>query len=163
MAASSLGFLIHNWPPARIFMGDVGSAFLGYTFAVLPLMLSYSEHNYDWRAAPLLGALFIWPFVFDSVFTLICRLFKGENVFSAHGSHLYQRLFRAGWRHRTISLTYIGLALTGVLTARVWAPGAATLSGSTILVVLLLCLGLWVGVIHQERRFASRSHAGLPT
>ena len=107
--------------------------------------------------------MFVWPFVFDSAFTLMRRLFKGENIFSTHSSHLYQRLFRVGWGHRTISLTYIGLALTGVLLALVWNPGTAAPSASAVLVVLLLCLSLWVCVIHQERRYASRSHAGLPT
>lgn len=87
LAASSLGFLGHNWPPARIFMGDAGSIFLGYTFAVLTIVAA--------RPKPVLflsGILLLWPFIFDTAFTLVRRLHRRENVFMAHHSHLYQRL-----------------------------------------------------------------------
>ena len=89
VAASSLGFLGHNWPPARIFMGDVGSAFLGYTFAVLPLILSALMGAPDGsERIPLASVLLVWPFVFDTAFTFLRRLRNGEKVFSAHRSHL---------------------------------------------------------------------------
>jgi len=91
LAATSLGFLGHNWPPARIFMGDVGSAFLGYTFAVLPVIAA--QHNPRLAVA---GVLLVWPFVFDAAFTFLRRLRHREVVFAAHRSHLYQRLATAG-------------------------------------------------------------------
>lgn len=68
-------------------MGDVGSAFLGYTFAILAVIAAQK----DPRLA-LAGVLLVWPFVFDTMFTLLRRLRRGENVFTAHRSHLYQRL-----------------------------------------------------------------------
>jgi UDP-N-acetylmuramyl pentapeptide phosphotransferase/UDP-N-acetylglucosamine-1-phosphate transferase len=112
LAASSLGFLFYNWSPAKIFMGDVGSAFLGFTFAVIPVMAK--------RTAPLnrdfmlwIGFLLLWPFIVDTGFTLLRRLSKGENVFQAHRSHLYQRMVIAGYSHQIVSLLYIGLALIG--------------------------------------------------
>ena len=72
IAFTSLGFLIHNWQPAKIFMGDVGSAFFGYTFAVLPFLAFRNTQNADLQAKLLLiGILFIWFFFFDSIFTLI--------------------------------------------------------------------------------------------
>ncbi len=74
LAAASLGFLGHNWPPARIFMGDVGSAFLGYTFAVLAVAAAQR----DARLA-LAGLLFVWPFVFDATFTFLRRLRNGRE------------------------------------------------------------------------------------
>ena len=112
LAASSLGFLGHNWPPAKIFMGDVGSAFLGYTFAVLPVMAARSDARFV-----LIGILFVWPFIFDAAFTFLRRLIKRENVFAAHRSHLYQRLVISGLSHRTVDLLYIALALIGVVLA----------------------------------------------
>ncbi len=115
LAASSLGFLAHNWPPARIFMGDVGSAFLGYTFAVVAVMAAAA----DTRLA-LAGVLLLWPFVFDTALTFLCRLLKGENVFAAHRSHLYQRLILAGHSHRAVTLLYLGLALIGAALAVGW-------------------------------------------
>lgn len=114
-AASCLGFLWHNWPPARIFMGDVGSAFLGYTFAVLAVVASQS----DPRLA-FVGILFVWPFVFDSVFTFLRRLSNHENVFEAHRSHLYQRLVIAGYGHGVVSALYAGLAGIGVVAGLWW-------------------------------------------
>lgn len=69
IAATSLGFLGHNWPPARIFMGDVGSAFLGYMFAVLAVLAGRSNPPLGFA-----GVLLVWPFVFDAVLTfLACR------------------------------------------------------------------------------------------
>ncbi len=115
LAASCLGFLCHNWPPARIFMGDVGSAFLGYTFAVLAVIASQS----DPRLA-FIGILFVWPFVFDSVFTFFRRLRNHENVFEAHRSHLYQRLVIAGYSHGAVSTLYICLAGVGVVVGVWW-------------------------------------------
>lgn len=115
LAASCLGFLGHNWPPARIFMGDVGSAFLGYTFAVLPIMAAQSDSH-----LALIGVLLVWPFVFDTAFTFLRRLCNGENVFAAHRSHLYQRLVIAGRTHRFVTLLYVGLAVVGVVLALAW-------------------------------------------
>jgi UDP-N-acetylmuramyl pentapeptide phosphotransferase/UDP-N-acetylglucosamine-1-phosphate transferase len=116
LAATCLGFLCHNWPPARIFMGDVGSAFLGYTFAVLPVI---AANQIDPRLA-FVGILFVWPFVFDSVFTFLRRLLNHENVFEAHRSHLYQRLVTAGYSHGVVSMWYICLAGVGVALGVWW-------------------------------------------
>ena len=146
LATTSLGFLGHNWPPARIFMGDVGSAFLGYTFAILAVIAAQK----DPRLA-LAGGLLVWPFVFDTTFTFLRRLRNGENVFAAHRSHLYQRLVTAGYSHRFVTLLYIGLSGAGAILALTWT---LNLSGATIIVTLslpLLCLVLWAFVVFQER------------
>ncbi|HEY6141407.1 MAG TPA: glycosyltransferase family 4 protein, partial [Thermoanaerobaculia bacterium] len=111
IAAASAGFLLHNWPPARIFMGDVGSTFLGYTLAVIALF------GADGARDALVPALVVWPFLFDSAFTFLRRLRKRENVFAAHRSHLYQRLTMAGWSHAQASLLYTALAAAGAAGA----------------------------------------------
>ena len=77
IAASSLGFLAHNWSPAKIFMGDVASTFLGYSFAVLPLLSADKGGD-----ALMLGTLLMWTFIMDAGITFIRRAFKGENIFS---------------------------------------------------------------------------------
>jgi Fuc2NAc and GlcNAc transferase len=99
LASATLGFLVWNWPPARIFMGDVGSGFLGFALAALGLTASRQ------RALPLetlgiLGGVF---FV-DATITLLRRLFRGERVSQAHRTHAYQHLARRLGSHRTITL-----------------------------------------------------------
>ena len=112
LAASTLGFLFYNWSPAKIFMGDVGSTFLGFSFAVIPVIAAQSAPNAH-TYIPLIGFLFIWPFIADTGFTLLRRISKGENIFQAHRSHLYQRMVIAGYSHQIVSLLYIGLAIIG--------------------------------------------------
>ncbi len=118
ITASSLGFLGHNWSPAKIFMGDVGSTFLGYSFAVLPLISS--DQGGD---ALLLGTLLMWTIIMDAGVTFIQRLLKRENVFAPHRSHLYQRLVIAGYRHETVSSLYILLTLLAGLLSYEWSQG----------------------------------------
>lgn len=118
ITASSLGFLGHNWSPAKIFMGDVGSTFLGYSFAVLPLIAS--THGGD---ALMLGTLLMWTIIMDAGVTFLGRLIKRENVFAAHRSHLYQQLVIAGYKHETISLLYIVLTLLAGLLSYEWSQG----------------------------------------
>ncbi len=115
VASSSLGFLAFNWPPAKIFMGDVGSAFLGYTFALLPLLSA--SGRLPWSGALLSGFLLVWPFITDAALTFIRRLLHGEPVFQAHRSHIYQRLVIAGHSHKTVTLLYAGLSCLGVIAA----------------------------------------------
>ena len=105
LAASSAGFLIHNWQPARIFMGDVGSSFLGFTLAALPLIGS-AEARKDIPILPTVAVLFVWFFIFDTVFTLIKRLIGRRRVWEAHREHIYQKLTIEGWSHAPVALLY---------------------------------------------------------
>ena len=125
-------------------MGDVGIAFLGFTFAALPLLTRalWDGLGDGVSHLPGYGILFIWPFVFDTVFTFIRRLVRKENVFSAHRSHLYQRLVIAGYRHASATLLYLALASVGVLVA---LP-------IPMLAVPVLAAGLWAFVRWSERR-----------
>jgi UDP-N-acetylmuramyl pentapeptide phosphotransferase/UDP-N-acetylglucosamine-1-phosphate transferase len=113
LACANMGFLAHNWPPARIFMGDVGSAFLGYTLAMLPLMANYSFLPGGWDSSFLAGILLNWPFLLDTIFTFLRRLANGENVLRAHRTHIYQRLVQAGYSSASITLLYTGLNILG--------------------------------------------------
>ena len=146
LAAASLGFLGFNWPPTRIFMGDVGSAFLGFTFAALAIAAAQR----DPRLA-LVGILFVWPFVFDATFTLLRRLKNGENVFAAHRSHLYQRLVIVGYSHRFVALLYMGLAAWGTIWGLIWSQGVIGCETVIIVTIPFLCFTLWMFVSRRDR------------
>lgn len=118
IAAGSLGFLGHNWSPAKIFMGDVASTFLGYSFAVLPLLSADESGD-----ALMLGTLLMWTFIMDTAVTFIRRALKREKVFSAHRTHLYQRLVIGGYQHATISSLYIFLTLFAGILSYAWSRG----------------------------------------
>ena len=118
ISAGSLGFLIHNWSPAKIFMGDVASTFLGYSFAVLSLLSADKGGD-----ALMLGTLLMWTFIMDAGLTFINRLRNGEKVFSAHRSHLFQRLVIGGYKHSTVSFLYILLTLFAGILSYQWARG----------------------------------------
>lgn len=141
---SCLGFLLFNWSPARIFMGDVGSAFLGFTLAAMPLIFRGDVSRLD----PLffLAAIgFLWLYVYDTVFTFVRRLINGEKVWKAHRSHLYQNLTDKWGSHAWVSLLYagLGLAATVVIVATANSANAgswwviATLFGSALVVTVL--------------------------
>ena len=97
----SLGaFLIYNWHPAKIFMGDVGSTYLGAIYAGICLNSnSYNE--------TLMSLLIIFPLIADAFTCVMRRLFNNQNIFEAHSLHLYQRLCKAGFNHSKVSLIYI--------------------------------------------------------
>ncbi len=105
IAASSLGFLVHNWNPAKIFMGDVGSAFLGFTFAALPLLARTSAVKSP-DLLPIAAVLFVWFFLFDSIITIVRRAIKREKIWIAHREHLFQRLVSSGYSHRRVTVIY---------------------------------------------------------
>jgi Fuc2NAc and GlcNAc transferase len=97
--ATALGFLGWNWPPARIFMGDVGSGYIGYVIAVLVLASTRDNPAALWVWLTLNGT-----FLVDSTVTLLRRLARGEAVFKAHRSHAYQWLARRWGGHRAVTL-----------------------------------------------------------
>lgn len=149
VAAAAAGFLRWNWPPARIFMGDVGSYFLGYTFAVLALAGEKTG------AAPaLLWSVILSVFLWDATFTLIRRALAGERWYAAHRSHAYQRLVQMGWSHRRVALAVLGynvcvlwpLAWLGM----VWNNGVPLICG----VSALLFAAVWTLV---QRRYQKQA------
>lgn len=117
LCAAAAGFLIHNWQPAKIFMGDVGSAFLGFSFAVLPLLDKKTDLTIGVPLIPLLAALFVWLFLFDTVYTFLKRLFGRQRVWEAHREHLYQHLVIEGYSHRLVASIYGGFSLANALYA----------------------------------------------
>jgi Fuc2NAc and GlcNAc transferase len=99
LAAASLGFLRWNWPPAHIFMGDVGSGFLGFSLAVLGLVAS-QKGIFPIEAWAILGGVFL----VDATVTLIRRVIRGDRWFNAHRSHAYQHLARRWKGHLPVTI-----------------------------------------------------------
>jgi len=104
MAAGAAGFLVFNFPHARLFMGDVGSQFVGFSFAALAVIAAEIDAS---RTSFLVVPLLFFNFIFDTVFTLCRRGLRGENVTQAHRTHLYQLLNRVGWSHVQVTLFHI--------------------------------------------------------
>jgi UDP-N-acetylmuramyl pentapeptide phosphotransferase/UDP-N-acetylglucosamine-1-phosphate transferase len=118
LCGASLGFLLYNWPPARVFMGDVGSGAIGFLLGGLPLLAPVENRS----AAVLAVAIGLTFFILDPVLTLCRRVLKGEPIMQAHRQHLYQKLVPVGAiNRRVISLLVAGalfLSLTGSLAFR---------------------------------------------
>jgi Fuc2NAc and GlcNAc transferase len=132
LVGALLGFLLWNWSPAKVFMGDVGSTFLGAVFAVLVLQAS------TWPEALTL-LLVATPLLGDACLCVPRRLIAGQSVFQAHRLHLFQRLHQAGWPHAGVSSLYI--TATAVLAMAVlWGglPWVLTLSALELLLGVLL-------------------------
>ncbi|EKT4562233.1 glycosyltransferase family 4 protein [Pseudomonas putida] len=110
LAASVVGFLCWNFPPARIFMGDAGSGFLGIVLGLLALMAGSVSPLLFWGWLILLGV-----FVVDATFTLGRRLLRGEKVYEAHRSHAYQYASRHHGSHRPVSLAVAAINLAWLL------------------------------------------------
>ena len=98
LGAASIGFLIWNWPPARVFMGDVGSGFVGFMVAILTLRAALVAPVLGWCWLILSGV-----FIVDATLTLARRTARGDRLFEAHRSHAYQHLALA-WGHRPVTL-----------------------------------------------------------
>lgn len=106
LAAAALGFLRYNWPPAKVFMGDVGSAFLGFTLGVASLaMASTTRTEIGVWLIPLAG------FIGDSTATLCVRIAHRINPSEPHRNHLYQLLSRRWKSHARVTLLYSGITL----------------------------------------------------
>ena len=147
VASASFGFLLFNFPPAKIFMGDLGSSLLGYLCAVMMLGAERSASVPLW-----ISILVFSPFVVDASVTLVRRIVAGERPWQAHRTHFYQRLVRLGWGHRkTVVREYaLMLACAGTAVLALRAPPGVQLgllcAWVTAYVILML------GVTSLERR-----------
>ena len=149
VAACTLGFLPYNFPPARIFMGDLGASLLGYLCAVTIL------------AAERLASVPLWipvlvfsPFIVDASVTLARRVVAGEAPWRAHRTHFYQRLVRLGWGHRKTVVRQYGLMLACACSAaaalRLTPLGQGLLLGAWVAVYVALMIG--VANLEREAR-----------
>ena len=112
VAASSGGFLLFNFPPAKIFMGDIGSSLLGLLAAAFTLWGGEKDIFPFW-----IGVLVFSPFIVDTTVTLIQRLFRGEKIWCPHRMHYYQKMVQYGWGHKRTVLWEYTLMLACACTA----------------------------------------------
>jgi UDP-N-acetylmuramyl pentapeptide phosphotransferase/UDP-N-acetylglucosamine-1-phosphate transferase len=152
VSAAALAFLVFNFPPARIFMGDAGSIPLGFLAAALGLWGWQLDYWAAWF--PL---LVFSPFIADASVTLLKRSLRGARVTEAHREHYYQHAIQMGWSHRNVALVEYGLML---------ASGAvALLALGQVFPVLtfLVCGGVYAGLMLSLdgawKRFERGQHA----
>ena len=150
VASAAAGFLVLNFSPAKLFMGDTGATSLG----LLAVAMALVGIDYD-IFPPWFPLLVFSPFIVDATVTLLRRLLQGEKIWQAHCSHYYQRLVRLGWGHkRTALLEYVLMAACGL-------SALALLNHKTAFVVS--GLGVWaavylglMGLVHRLEGARSR-------
>ena len=151
VAMGALGFLMHNFPPARIFMGDAGSITVGFLAGTL-MILGVRDGIFELWVPIMIFS----PFILDATVTLISRAFRRKKIWEAHREHYYQRLVLSGWSHRRTVLAEYGVMIL--------CGGLAILyhhsDEKVRLIVLSTWLGLFIclgGVIHkrEQRRTVS--------
>lgn len=128
LIGSLIGFLLFNWSPAKIFMGDIGSTFLGAIYFIILINSSESSQL-------VMNFLIATPIIFDSLSCLFIRISKKQNIFLPHKLHLYQRLNQAGFKHSTVSILYMGATLFLVLIS--FLDNNILLMFSSLMVILL--------------------------
>jgi len=135
LAAACLGFLVWNWPPAKIFMGDVGSGFLGFTLGTLALFSSKAGPRLLWPWLILLAAFFV-----DATVTLLRRMLSRARWHEAHRSHAYQHAAQSLGSHAKVTLV-VAVINVGWLFPLAWAafryPGAAPVLAAAAVIPLL--------------------------
>ena len=130
-------FLFYNWSPAKVFMGDSGSTFLG----LLLFYITFANNDLNSSLITLLTAS---PLLMDSLVCMLRRVYNRENIFSPHKKHLYQRLYQKGMQHKQISLIYATSTICFIL-----------FSHSNNLIIMLTCtLLLFLVGILLDRNYA---------
>jgi Fuc2NAc and GlcNAc transferase len=138
--AASLGFLLWNWPPAKIFMGDAGSGYMGYAVALMALIAARTD-----PVALLVYVILGGLFFVDATVTLVRRVARKERASEAHRSHAYQWLARRWGSHRSVTLLVLGINVLWLLPCAYFAAVHARLAGWTVVAALLpLMVGAFV-------------------
>ena len=146
VAAASMGFLVHNWPPARIFMGDGGSAFLGAFYGMQSVVAALST--------PVPFLVLVLPFanfILDTTFTLFRRMLGGEKWYHAHRSHVYQRMTDLGMTHRKVTSIELLVVVASCVAAAACIPAGPAVRIALVISVGagIACIGIWVWVKEQ--------------
>ena len=153
IAAATSGFLIFNFPPAKIFMGDVGSIPLGFLVGAIGV---YGRQKEAW---PLWFPVMVFaPFFVDASITLLRRIVRGERVWQAHRQHYYQRLILSGWSHRkTVLAEYVLMLICSA--AAIHCLRTSPAMRSVIIGVLMAVFAIVMWAIDQRwKRFSGTTH-----
>jgi Fuc2NAc and GlcNAc transferase len=150
LACACAGFLVWNWPPARIFMGDVGSGYLGYVIALLAVTAAH-DNPVSWLVWLILGAVFF----IDATLTLVRRSLRRERLYEAHRSHAYQWLARR-WGHRPVTVAVLIVNVAWLLPCA-WLAAANPSQAAWIAIAALVPLVLAAFAAGVGRRETSAS------
>ncbi len=156
IAAAAAGFLVVNFPPARVFMGDAGSIPLGFLAGAVGLE--------GWRAGVWPGwfpILVFSPFIADATVTLGRRLCRRDRVWQAHREHHYQRLVLSGWSHRGLALAAWGLMAAAAGCALWLKESSAVVQGVGLLVWAIAYAGLFSAIDRRWRK--ATNHLSTPS
>ena len=153
LAAAVAAFLMWNWPPAKIFMGDVCSGFLGFLLIVLPLV---DQALVPYELLPWLSLNIL--FIIDATATLVRRALRGEKIVVAHRTHLYQRMIQAGLSHGQVAVGTVVINVCIVLPTVLYMH---FIPSSQIAATLLLWTAGVIGWILAIRKFEARAIARL--
>lgn len=145
VSLASLGFLAWNWPPAKIFMGDAGSGFLGFVLGAMVVLTCIDTPLTVWVWLILLGA-----FVVDASLTLIRRALRGERVYEAHRSHAYQHAATQLGAHKPVTIAILSIDFMWLgpwaFAATIWRSWGALFVAAAWLPLVLLCLRFRAGL-----------------
>jgi UDP-GlcNAc:undecaprenyl-phosphate GlcNAc-1-phosphate transferase len=158
LAAGFAGFLPFNWHPARIFMGDVGSQFAGFVFAILGIAAA----RFDTQALSfVLVPLLLFGLLFDAGFTLLRRALSGARLTEAHRTHLYQLARQSGWGVRMIAGAHAGFVLLHAALCFAFLALPAGAKPLVILPAVAVQIG-WLLAVRGAMRRAGISWSGAP-
>jgi len=130
------GFLMWNFPPAKIFMGDAGSGFLGIIIGAFVLQSAWSEGGFFWSWLILLGV-----FVVDATWTLAYRMIRGEKIYQAHRSHAYQFASRQLSSHRAVTMGIAAINIFWLLPLAIGAVCVPKIGGVIVCIAYFpLCI-----------------------
>ena len=145
LAGATLGFLPYNFNPAKIFMGDTGSTFLGFTLATISIQGSMKQYA---AIAVLVPIIVLGIPIFDTAFAILRRIFSGKAPWEADRGHLHHRLIDAGYSQRqTVLLLYTLSTLLGVVALSITNSGYIKIS-----IMIALLISFFVIVIKLFRR-----------
>jgi len=145
LTGALMGFLILNWSPAKVFMGDVGSTFLG---AIL-FGISLESESFDGIFNIL---LITFPLIGDAFICVLRRYSIGQNIFTAHKLHLYQRLIESGWSHHKVALIYSSFVLILALS---------NLLGGVLLLAIMSLMTFLIGIWLDQTKAIKFKEAAL--
>ncbi|HXV12367.1 MAG TPA: glycosyltransferase family 4 protein [Burkholderiales bacterium] len=148
IAAAAAAFLVFNFPPARVFMGDVGSVPLGFLAGALGV-IGWVQRDWTWWFPVLVFS----PFIVDATVTLARRALRGERVWQAHREHYYQHMVQLGLGHRRTALSWYGLMLAVGVTA-LWGLQRTSTGQALLLAAWLAIYAVMMVII--DRRWSNR-------
>jgi UDP-N-acetylmuramyl pentapeptide phosphotransferase/UDP-N-acetylglucosamine-1-phosphate transferase len=156
IAGSACGFLLFNFPVARVFMGDAGSIPIGFLAAAIGVR-GVIEGMWPWWFGPLVFS----PFIVDATVTITKRAIQRKKIWQAHREHYYQRLILSGWSHTRTTVAYYFLMLGSAFSALISQNGELVwpIALFWVITYALLIISLeWR--FHQEKNDKIKEHTG---